>query len=480
MDSLIFDAKSMRTKDENGFLHVKMTPISKETVNPYYGREIIGYEELGLDPDKIYYLYRSGEELKKGASTFNGLPLLMNHHMESAENPQKEFRVGSTGTDAVFNAPYLENSLSVTDDVAIQNIENGSMKEISCAYRYTPVMKAGEYKGVAYDGIMTNIRGNHVALVEEGRAGHDVAVADSKPKNMESEVKEQMATEEKGVVKDASKAIEGAENYFANMLKALNVVEAQIEGIEPEDGFSSNSSVDDIVAKLFANAEPETKESVKRILEKIKGSALKGDKKAEDCGSKDCGVVEKKEEDVEEDCGGKDCNKKAEDCGKAKDCGDLAAGKVSPKEQQAFAEGVKYGEEKEKAEPKKLDSEHEAEGMEKKVEAAHDANTIKAEAIKEVTEKFKAMNSAAKEVASIIGNIDPFAFDSAEAIYGKALEVAGIDISKYEPASYKGMIDVMNATRKDVIVGDCVFNRPKEEPKMDGVLEGLKRISIMK
>lgn len=36
-------------------------------------------------------------------------------------------------------------------------------------------------EGVAFDGIMRNIAGNHVALVQEGRAGPDVFVSDSQP-----------------------------------------------------------------------------------------------------------------------------------------------------------------------------------------------------------------------------------------------------------------------------------------------------------
>ena len=39
--ALTFDSTpSVRTKDENGFLHVALTPISKATVNPYLGKEI--------------------------------------------------------------------------------------------------------------------------------------------------------------------------------------------------------------------------------------------------------------------------------------------------------------------------------------------------------------------------------------------------------------------------------------------------------
>jgi hypothetical protein len=40
-------------------------------------------------------------------------------------------------------------------------------------------MKPGVYQGQHYDGIMTNLRGNHVALVENGRAGADCVVGDS-------------------------------------------------------------------------------------------------------------------------------------------------------------------------------------------------------------------------------------------------------------------------------------------------------------
>jgi hypothetical protein len=172
-------AHSERRKDENGFLHVAVSHISKETVNPYRGREIPGWSALGLDPDRIYQGYRSGAALKAGAETFNGLPLLMDHHPDSAENPQKEYRVGSLGTDAAFNSPYLDNSLILTDARAIELVESGLTRELSASYRYEPDFTPGEFQGQPYDFVMTNIRGNHVALVEEGRAGRDVLVADS-------------------------------------------------------------------------------------------------------------------------------------------------------------------------------------------------------------------------------------------------------------------------------------------------------------
>lgn len=178
--TLAFD-RSARTYDADGRLHVALTNISKATVNPYFGKEIPGYKELGLDANKIYQLLRAPEELAKGAASFNNIPLLSKHTLVTADDPKKEIVVGSTGTDAVFNEPFLQNSLVVWDAEAIAGIETKEQYELSCSYRYIPVMTPGEYEGQAYDGIMTNLIGNHVALVEVGRAGRDVVVSDEDP-----------------------------------------------------------------------------------------------------------------------------------------------------------------------------------------------------------------------------------------------------------------------------------------------------------
>lgn len=176
--TLTFDASpSARSTDENGFLHVASSHITKATVNPYYGREIPGWREAGLDPEAVYYGFRDPEELKKSLSTWQGLPLHIEHHVDSAEEPARLTRVGAVGR-ADWNVPYVDAPLTVWDGEAIAAIEDGSFRELSCAYRYDPDFRPGRYEGVEYDFIMRNIRGNHVALVEEGRAGPDVVVAD--------------------------------------------------------------------------------------------------------------------------------------------------------------------------------------------------------------------------------------------------------------------------------------------------------------
>lgn len=179
---LAFDRESVRSVDADGRLHVAKTNISKANVSPYYGSEIPCFAELGLDPAKIYKLWRDPKELELGAHTFNNLPILRRHIQVSADAPSKEDVVGSIGSDVTFDNPYLCASLCIWDSEAIAGIESGQLEELSPAYRYTPIMEPGTTPdGDAYDGRMTCILGNHLATVEVGRTGPDVVVADSKP-----------------------------------------------------------------------------------------------------------------------------------------------------------------------------------------------------------------------------------------------------------------------------------------------------------
>ena len=177
---LAFD-RSARTLDADGRLHVARSHISKAAVNPYYGSEIPGFEALGLEPTRIYRLLRDPVELERAVDTFARMPILSKHVHVTADDPQPELVVGAVGSEVSFAAPYLDADLCVWDSKAIAGIEADAVRELSCAYRYVAVMEPGEYEGQPYDGRMTEIQGSHLALVEVGRAGSDVVVADSNP-----------------------------------------------------------------------------------------------------------------------------------------------------------------------------------------------------------------------------------------------------------------------------------------------------------
>lgn len=348
-----FDAApSQRETDENGFLHVGASHITKATVNPYYGREIPGWQEAGLDPEAVYYGLRDPEELQASLETWAGLPLHIEHHIDSAEEPQKLTRVGAVGTGAVWNPPYVDAPLTVWDRAAIDAIEDGSFRELSCAYRYDPDFTPGSYEGTPYDFIMRNIRGNHVALVEEGRAGPDVVVADSHPTSTKKGTLMGKFRKWWGA-QDGDPAVEQQEvesaqgiKDFADILLSLhkkNPVTGEIEDItEDED---KAEAIRKLVAELSEGMEPEEAKKLEDTLSDLAYSPATGDEKPE------------KKEAMDEEA------KKAMDA-----CGLDAE---DPAESRAFAEGVKYGEELERNpdERRKLDREHESEGMKKAMDA---------------------------------------------------------------------------------------------------------------
>lgn len=345
--SVAFDAApSQRETDENGFLHVGASHITKATVNPYYGREVPGWQEAGLDPEAVYYGLRDPEELQASLETWAGLPLHIEHHIDSAEEPQKLTRVGAVGTGAVWNPPYVDAPLTVWDRAAIDAIEDGSFRELSCAYRYDPDFTPGSYEGIPYDFIMRNIRGNHVALVEEGRAGPDVVVADSHPTSTKKGTL--MGTFKKWFrgAQDDNPDIEKQEVELAQAIIDLHKVDPVTgEIVDVTEDEDKAEEIRKLVGELSAKLDPEDVKKLTDSLSDLAYSKATGDEKPE------------KKEAMDEDA------RKAMDA-----CGLDAE---DPAESRAFAEGVKYGEKLERnpEERRKLDREHESEGMKKAMDA---------------------------------------------------------------------------------------------------------------
>lgn len=234
-NTVAFDKASARHYDDNGHLIVNSTVITKAAVNPYYGKEIPDYESLGLDPEKIYNMLRDPAELEKGMHTLGEKQLLIKHIFVSADEPQKESIAGTIGSNLEMVGDDVKGSLTVWDKEAINLIESGKLAELSASYFYDPVMKSGTFNGQPYDGIMTNIRGNHVALVERGRIGRDALVADALPKLMElnMKLKKGAATKVATVAKSilVAKGLAADADLTPDEIKELITVVA--ENIEP-------------------------------------------------------------------------------------------------------------------------------------------------------------------------------------------------------------------------------------------------------
>lgn len=271
-DKYTFD--SARTKDSNGYMHVAVSNLTKEQVVPYMGDSIPGYKDLGLEPDKVYQIYRPAEEIEKAVETFNGLPLMLDHWDMDAENIPKDKVVGSLGTDAKWEKPYLTNSLIVTDANAIKAIEDGSYSELSASYACDIDMSGGIFEGKSYDGVMRNIKGNHVALVHEGRAGHDVKVADSA-----MEGGEKMSWKEK--LKDLLFDIITNKEAMKDIMNENEKMEQQEELTPAPEQASDVEPVDEVADEIreamkAAGLDPEDKNAQKAFIAGMT-AAKKGD-----------------------------------------------------------------------------------------------------------------------------------------------------------------------------------------------------------
>lgn len=170
-----------REYDINGYVEIKDNPISKVGVFPYLGSSI-GAE----DPDKVYMVYRPEEELSS-EETINSLklnPWIDDHVMLGSEEegltPAEEKGIqGVTGEEVYYEDGYLKANLKLYSESQAELIESGK-KELSWGYRCEYDFTSGVFDGEQYDVIQRSIRGNHLASVDEGRMGPEVAVLDQK------------------------------------------------------------------------------------------------------------------------------------------------------------------------------------------------------------------------------------------------------------------------------------------------------------
>lgn len=394
MRTLAFDRASVRSMDADGRMRVAVSNISKANVCGYFGREIPGADKLGLEPDRLYQLLRDPQELKKAAPTFNSLPLLDEHVPVTADDPQKNKVVGSTGTDAEFDGEYLKNSLVVWDSAAIAGINTGEQKELSAAYRYVADMTPGVYQGVPYDGVMRQIVGNHVALVSVGRAGADVVVGDSLPMEL------QPMKIKKGMTSVVNAALCG------HLLPKIALDEAPIPRIKAL--VAKADTVEKLAqdtAEEFEGAGLDSGDLVKLL--RMALAAAEGSQTAEDEDDPEAEQAQQPDE------AGPD-----EDTPPAED-------EEDEQEAKQKAEALQNGEAE---------------------KPAMDAAAIAAKAEARAMAKFTAIRKAERAVAPLVGEVA--AMDSAEAVYRFAMDSVGINYKGVHPSAYPALIEMHQNARK--------------------------------
>lgn len=175
--------ETAREYDSNGWPEIKGNPISKVGVYPYRGSMIDPSGELGLDPEGIYNVYRSAEELSSPETleSFKLIPWVDEHLMlgEGFEPAESKGIEGVIGEDVYFEDGYLRGNLKLFTDEHAQRVADGKI-ELSCGYRCEYALEDGVFGDQNYTVVQTKIRGNHLASIDEGRMGPEVSVLDQK------------------------------------------------------------------------------------------------------------------------------------------------------------------------------------------------------------------------------------------------------------------------------------------------------------
>jgi len=89
----------------------------------------------------------------------------------------KRLAVGYTGELVENDLPYIIANMVITDKNAIEKITSKKKNELSLGYTVDLVPDVGHYYGEPYDYRQRNIRYNHLALVDQARAGPEARIS---------------------------------------------------------------------------------------------------------------------------------------------------------------------------------------------------------------------------------------------------------------------------------------------------------------
>ena len=162
-------------KTPEGFLVCQNVPIARTGYQKYYAQEL----DENAEPNVVVNVYRSPDEVFSPATlaSFEGKPVTNEHPSEDVtpENYAKyskghvqHVRVGK-GDDS----DKIMADLYITDPELMQLIQDGKRDVSAGYYAEDKEDKNGRI-------CQTHIRGNHIAVVDEGRAGRSVSIRDSK------------------------------------------------------------------------------------------------------------------------------------------------------------------------------------------------------------------------------------------------------------------------------------------------------------
>lgn len=207
------------TKMPNGWLRVDAA-IGKADVVPYVQADGSVIHEL-RDPEEVF----KADSL----ASFEMLPLTNDHPPEQLNDRNTRiYQTGHTGSDARRADDLARVSIMVTDAQTVADIGDGKIM-ISPGYTVEIDETPGVFNGKRYDRRQTNIVGNHVALVHDGRQGREVS--------LRLDAGDAIAAQEQDMRTDANKKLKIGEAEYdvpSQVATAYGKMEAKLAKFEKQ------------------------------------------------------------------------------------------------------------------------------------------------------------------------------------------------------------------------------------------------------
>ena len=226
-------------------------------------------EEIGRTSGKVYKVFRDEKEVfnPETIKSFEGKPLTLTHPNDdvTAKN-WKDTAIGHI-QNVRREGDFLVGDAYINDEIAIKIIKEQGIKEVSCGY---------DSKLIERDGKIwqTNIRGNHLAVVSEGRAGKDCKLGDNKRVKMKflDTLKGALSKAKAAKFKDGEEVSNKLDETTAELEKTKSeLADVKAKSVKDDDGTDENAQIAELKAKVEA-LEKENAE-LKAEIERLKSEA---------------------------------------------------------------------------------------------------------------------------------------------------------------------------------------------------------------
>jgi hypothetical protein len=172
-DRFVIDGGIKRTKE--GYAIVTPRVARGGNVQTYLG------SELGVSDRSTLRVYRPDSEVfhKDSLKSYSGAPVTNDHPPEMVDAKNwKDHSAGEAGDEILRDGEFIRVPMTMRDATLVSAMDAGKV-ELSPGYDANIVMVDGvSPKGEAYDAIMSNIRVNHIAVVDRARGGQQLRIGD--------------------------------------------------------------------------------------------------------------------------------------------------------------------------------------------------------------------------------------------------------------------------------------------------------------